>query len=74
MKYVSRISLVKRESLLSKEEMKKIVGKGTYRCCCGMDGNAPCFNVTVPTIDDALLVLSEACKNGYYGLGGCFLS
>ena len=50
MKYVSRISLVKGESLLSKEEMKKIVGKGTYRCCCGMDGNAPCFNVTVPTV------------------------
>lgn len=74
MKHLSRISLVKGESILSKEDMKRIVGKGTYRCCCGMGGAAPCFNVTAPTIDDALLALNELCYTGYGGNGGCFYS
>ena len=72
MKHLSRISLVKGESLLSKEEMKKIVGKGTYRCCCGMGANVPCFNVTAPTEKDALDALSRLCYTGYGGTGGCF--
>ena len=73
MKHLSRISLVKGESVLSNEEMKKIVGKGTYRCCCGM-GMVPCFPVIADSEREALLALGETCyRMGYVG-GGCFLS
>ena len=73
MKQLSRISLVKGESLLSKEEMKKIVGKGYYQCCCGM-GRVPCFNFPAENEQEALLKLGDMCYSlGYVG-GGCFLN
>ncbi len=74
MKHLSRISLVKGESLLSKEEMKRIVGKGTYRCCCGTGGSVPCFNVTAENENDASSVVDDLCYSLGYVKGDCFLS
>ncbi len=71
MKHLSRISLVKGESILSKEEMKKIVGKGTYYCCCGMGSDIFCLNVSAEDDRGALLAIGELCyAKGYVG-GGC---
>lgn len=45
MKKISKISLKKQGAILSNEEMVKIFGKGTYRCCCGMVSNVTCHGV-----------------------------
>ena len=74
MKRISKISLKSQASVLSEEEMAKVLGKGTYRCCCGMGGNVPCFDVYADSLDNALWSLTYACENGYYGMGGCFMS
>lgn len=73
MKKISKISLKKHGAILSNEEMAKIFGKGTYRCCCGMGSSVPCFNVTASSEREALYYLPDLCKNGGYGgMGGCF--
>lgn len=53
--------------MLSNEEMAKIFGKGTYRCCCGMGSKVTCFDVTASNKDDAAYYLPDICKNGGYG-------
>ena len=55
-------------------QMKRIVGKGTYRCCCGTGGSVPCFNVTAENENDASSVVDDLCYSlGYVG-SDCFLS
>ena len=63
-------SLKKQGAILSNEEMAKIFGKGTYRCCCGTGSNVPCFNVTASSEKEALYYLPDVCSS--YGGGGCF--
>ena len=64
-------SLKKQGAILSNEEMAKIFGKGTYRCCCGTGSNVPCFNVTASSEKEALYYLPDVCSS-YGGKGGCF--
>ena len=75
MRKISKISLKSQASVLSEEEMAKVLGKGQYRCCCGMGSDVACFNVYVGSMDEALSLLNYACdKFGYNGMGGCFMS
>lgn len=71
MKKISKISLKKQGAILNNEEMAKIFGRGTYRCCCGMGSDVACFNVTASSVDDALYYLPDICSS-YGGMGGCF--
>ena len=64
-------SLKKQGAILSNEEMAKIFGKGTYRCCCGTGSNVPYFNVTASSEKEALYYLPDVCSS-YGGKGGCF--
>jgi natural product precursor len=55
--------------LLSKEEMKLILGGSTYRCFCSKGGReAYFFNVEASTWRDAIWGISYTCPYG----GGCF--
>ncbi len=56
-------SLKKQGAILSNEEMAKIFGKGTYRCCCGTGSNVPCFNVTASSEKEALYYLPDVCSS-----------
>ncbi len=74
MKKISKISLKSQVSVLSEEEMAKVLGKGEYRCCCGMGSDVTCFNVYADSINSAQKALSYVCEGGGYdGMGGCFL-
>ena len=73
MRKISKISLKSQASVLSEEEMAKVLGKGEYRCCCGTGSDVACFNVYAESINSALEALSYVCEGGgYAGMGGCF--
>ena len=75
MRKISKISLKSQASVLSEEEMAKVLGKGQYRCCGGMGDKVKCLNVYAGSMDEALGGLSYLCQDiGYYGMGGCFMS
>lgn len=71
MKKLSKILLKKQEAILTSEEMAKLFGKGSYRCCCGMGSDITCFNVTANSEKDAIYYLPDICSS-YGGNGGCF--
>jgi hypothetical protein len=70
MKSLSKLISKKEFDLLNDQEMKMVVGGGTYRCCCGMGHNVHCFDVTAEEVDDAVDILSYVCESS---IGGCFL-
>lgn len=72
MKRIGKISLKGQATVLSEEEMAKVLGKGQYRCCCGMGSSGPCFNIYASSSNDAVLAISYVCEK-YGGMGGCFL-
>lgn len=71
MNKISKISLKKQGAILSNEEMAKILGKGTYRCCCGMGSDVACFDVRANNLDEAIYYMPDICAS-YGSLGGCF--
>ena len=76
MKRLEKIRLRTVTDRLSDAEMKDVKGGVVGspkafggKCCCGMGSSSACFKVTAPSMDDALLVLSNVCPGG---IGGCF--
>lgn len=72
MKKLSKLVVKDQAEALHEDEMKLILGGGTYKCFCGASGSGNSFYTTASTLDDALFGLSYACRP--YGIGGCFMS
>lgn len=71
MKKLSKLVVKDQAEVLHEDEMKLIVGGGTYRCFCGASGDRGRIYVTASSLDEALFGLSYACQP--YGIGGCFM-
>lgn len=70
MKKVSKFVLKENAEVLSKEEMKLILG-GAYTCCCYMSGQLDCSNYAATSLNDAAYDANYACYGEGSGTYAC---
>ena len=70
MKKLSRILLKEKANVLKKDEMKTLLGAGSYKCTCYYDNGVTVYTtITAPDFESAALLFHSLCPDSYVCVG-----